>query len=254
MPAEIGAAWIQVGGTLIAAVVAVVGIGWQIKAQATLSRQAILEGESRKIKAAMYDEGLRLARQVSNSSIELSTTLRIAWVSLGHEVRAGGPRPAIPLPNRTFQELSDLQAQVSSDCLALAFLIEERRVVDPKIIIFRDYLVSKLYDLSNVFTDEFPHHLMYMVPTPAGDVIHRAPFAPEQWLETIASIERALDALSDIEMVVEDFNVEMQNLLLSDVFGHKVEHRVPIDPKRQVVSIANAAVIQAALSESPIRN
>lgn len=251
MPTDIGAAWIQAGGTLLAAAVAVIGIGWQIRAQAALSRQAIIDGESRKIKAEMYADGLRLARQVSNSSIELSTKLNITSVSLGHELQAGGPQPAIPTPTRNFQQLLDLQSQVSSDCLALVFLIEERQVVNPEIIIFRDYLLSKLYDLSSVFTDEFPHHFMYVVPTLAGDVVHRAPFAPELWAETIASVERALQALSDIEMALEDFNVEMQNLLLSDVFGHNVEHRVPIDPKCQVVSIENAEAIRAALARSP---
>ncbi|QOV92952.1 hypothetical protein [Novosphingobium sp. ES2-1] len=250
MPSEIGAAWIQAGSTLVAAALAVLGIGWQIRAQAGLSRQAIIDGESRKIKAAMYDDGLRLARQVSNSSIELSTKLRVASVSLGHELQAGGPHPAIPTPNRTLQQLSDLHAQISSDCLALVFLIEERRFVDPEIIIFRDYLVSKLYDLSSVFTQEFPSHLMYVVPTPMGEVVHRAPFSRQLWAEAIASVERALQTLSDIETVVEDFNVEMQNLLLSDVFGHKVAHRAPIDPKCQVVSIENAAAVRAALDES----
>lgn len=250
MPSEIGSAWIQAGGTLIAAVVAVVGIGWQIKAQAELSRLAIVEGESRKIKASMYDEGLRLARRVCDSSIGLSSQLRVASVNLRAELAAGGPNSAIPTPPLTFMDLAGLHTSVSNDCLTLVALIEERRIIDPKIVIFRDFLLAQMYDLSNVFTLEFPGHLMLVVPTPVGDVVHREAFTVERWEETIESVDRSLKALSDIVMVMEDFNVEMQNLLLSDIFGHQVEHRVPIDPKCLVVSIRNIPAVEAALAQT----
>ncbi len=45
------------------------------------------------------------------------------------------------------------------------------------------------------------------------------------------------DALDTLSMYVTDFQVEMQNLLLADLFGHKADHRKPIDPRKFVVRL-----------------
>jgi hypothetical protein len=48
-----------------------------------------------------------------------------------------------------------------------------------------------------------------------------------------------LAALDDIQSYAEDFLVELQNILLGDLFGYSVSHRAPIDPNSRVVSLAN---------------
>lgn len=42
-----------------------------------------------------------------------------------------------------------------------------------------------------------------------------------------------------MQCYAEDFLVELQNILLGDLFGNAVSHRAPIDPNSKVVSLAN---------------
>lgn len=53
-----------------------------------------------------------------------------------------------------------------------------------------------------------------------------------------------------MQCYAEDFLVELQNILLGDLFGHAVSHRAPIDPNSKVVSLANCDELEAWFNNS----
>ena len=52
-----------------------------------------------------------------------------------------------------------------------------------------------------------------------------------------ALAEKLLNALTTLSAYTSDFRTEMQNILVSEVFGHRAPIRVPIDSRCIVVSL-----------------
>lgn len=235
------AAIVGVGGTALTAIIALFGIAWQLRAQRKQSNEAIAENERRKLKAAMYEDAVKVARELVDSAIALSTPIRITALQVrAIAVAAAEGRQFMP-PQTSVPDVLQKWSAVQEAVVRFIFLVEERRFIDPRMLVFRSAMNSVAHDAreamdGNLFVrmvDVVQHQLSN------GEVSQYAPPSIEAAEHFNGASERLLSALQDMQCYAEDFLVELQNILLGDLFGNAVSHRSPTDPDSKVVSLAN---------------
>lgn len=241
------AAVIGAGATLLAALFGFGALVVQMRAQARESRHAIAENERRKLKAAMYEDAVKVANELSDAITELSTMTRTMAVQIVAAAEAQAVGLGYPLPTVRYMALLGLYELFSQAMLKLTFLVERRRIIDPRLLIFRTAMSSVLFDTRDLVQDAFRDEIMPALPAdaPDGTIFRYTPPTPEGAAVIAKLCERLTDALDDATAYSEDFLIELQNLLLGDLFGNRALHRVPADPVHRVVTLAEADALDA---------
>src|SRR6516165_1294311 len=242
----IKAALIGAASTLIAAFFGFSAVIIQIRAQGSQSRRAIVDNEKRKLKAAMFEDALLVCRAMSDAAIALSTAFRIMDVQLrgvDSAIRMGAKY--VP-PSTRWPFLAAKYEQFTDATIKVIFLIENRRIIDPRLLIFRTALSTVLHDTRGLMYSDLFSHLLRALPVdgPGGCIL---PYAPPTLTEinTIKNLsEKLLDSLGDATAYSEDLTVELQNLLLGDLFGRRLLPRSPLDPTKKVVTLEKEAELE----------
>lgn len=235
------AAIVGVGGTALTAIIALLGLAWQLNVQRKQSNEAIAENERRKLKAAMYEDSVKVARELVNSAIALSTSIRITALQVGAVAAAAAEGRQFMQPQTSVTDLQQKWSAAQEAVVQFIFLVEERRFIDPRFLIFRSAMNSVAHDAREamdgyllVRMDDVVQH-----QSPNGELSEYAPPSIEAAEHFNDASEKLLSALQDMQCYAEDFLVELQNILLGDLFGKVVSHRAPINPNSKVVSLAN---------------
>ncbi len=239
--------------TIAAATIAFGPVAFQIRKQGQLNRDAATEAERNKFKSDLYSEGVRAARGLSNAASAFHGFLRAAQVQVEVAYLAHKEGLSPQLPSSRFPDVLRFQKECSDRILEVIFLIEERRILNPKLVIFRDALHVASHDLQLAFGREAQHSLMKAFPTEIaeGQIFpYTVPNDVEMGVFRI-TIDSMTDALSDLSSYSEDLIVELQNLLLSDVFGHIVAYRIPLDPTRRVIRISDYEELKRWIAATP---
>lgn len=239
---EIRAALIDALATLMAAVAGFGAVIWQMRSQGKLARDAIIETEKRKFKADMYQRAEIVCRELADTTIELATNLRTMamYVEVGSRAAAAGL--GCPTPPTRIENIMTHYTAFSDSVLKFIFLIENRRFIDQRILVFRSAMSAILHETRELIFQEFPLSVWPILPveSPDGSLYPYKPPPIETALAAGVLAKTVIDQLDDAVAYTEDFLVEMQNLLLSDLFGTKVSERQPIDPARKVLSLARS--------------
>lgn len=251
LPTDVQGAYIQAAGTILAATFAVAGLAVQLRSQARQTRAAILETEARKLKMRMYEEGVSVSRDLADRTSDLSVRLVSTSAELKAELGLREQGVQGFEPRARFAEIADDFTSFSEAAIKFIFLVENRRVIDPRIIIYRDVLSSILHDARSLMHERFVTEVMPVLPVdfPDGRKI-RAPVTKQQIEAAIPALDALFDRVGDAGSLVEDFTVEIQNLLLGDLFSKEVAHRVPIDPAKFVISLDRQTEIEARLRDT----
>lgn len=230
--------------------VATVGVGLigfgglilQMRSQGKQSRNAIAENERRRLKAAMYEDAVVICRELADNSIELANTLRTMMHQLEYAAQAQQNGQPYDLPSARYPVISEKYSQLSDAVLKFIFLIENSRIVDPRIVIFRTAMSVVLHDTRNLMYSEFVANVMTFIPTqhPDGSLFPYVPPSVQQAAAIGQLCVRFIAALDDAVMYTEDFLVELQNALLGDLFAKQVAHRRPLDPAKRVITLEQA--------------
>jgi len=221
--------------TLLAAFFGVWAIIHQIRSQARESRSSLKENERLKLKAEMFEESVLLSRSVSDNAIALSTKLR----TFSYDILMASTNFALDgnaeKIKGTIDGLFDRYSSFSNGAISFVYHVEKYRIIDPRILIFRTAVNAILHDCgehhSRFFTKIMP--LMPQGP-PASGITTVSPDLKGQaelWANEF------LESLNDIVAYIEDYLIEMQNLLLGDLFEKDLEHREPLDPNSKVVCL-----------------
>lgn len=232
--------------TLLAATFGFGGLILQLRTQSRQSQKSIAENERRKIKARLYEEALQVTRSLADSAIELATKLRLMIDELAVASNAAQAAIDYQAPQTRFPRLGTLYAAFTEEVLRFIFLVENNRVVDPRIVIFRTAMSVVLHDTREIMYGQFIVHVMPSIPVenPAGGIFPYTPPAPEGLQVIKILTDRFIESLNDGISYTEDFAVELQNRLLGDLFGHEVEHRTPIDPDSKVIELDRAQELE----------
>lgn len=232
-------------GAIATSVAAIAGFGGliaQMKSQGKQSREAIAENERRKIKAAMYEDAVVVCDQLNDAAVKLSTKLHSMAMQVDIASQASVAGLVYDIPSVRFPLLAKLYDEFTNASLRFIFLVENRRFVDTRILIFRTALNSVLHNTSDLMYSQFVVHVMPALPTdsPNGGIFPYTP-PPLKGVDKMRSLsDQFIANLNDATSYSEDFLVELQNHLLGDLFRSKVQHREPIDPRLKVITLDSA--------------
>lgn len=244
---ELQAALVGAAATAGAAIFGVGAVIAQVRSQGRQSRAAIAETERRKINAALYEDALSICRGLADASIELSTKLQTMNMEIEITARAEAAMLAYNLPSARFPALSALYGEFADAALRFIFLIENRRIVDPRILIFRTAMNTVLHDSRQSMLSDFVLHVMPALPTdnPRGGTFPYKPPSIDGALAVRKYSDQLIRAADDATAYTEDFLTEMQNVLLGDLYGNHLEPRRPLDPARRTVTLDQAEDLEA---------
>lgn len=238
--------------TLAAAGIGFGAVGFQINRQGKLSRLETRETERRHFKRELYRDGVKVARSLADASQEyLSYLLKLRLEIKVATGMAQADRP-FALPTCRFLEVLEKQSALGSAAAKFAYLIEQRRIIDPRIVIFRDAVSERMHTFSNDHPRNMAETIMVGLPVdnPLGGTFPYEPPGKDRIAEIDKVVDHLVTVLCDLTAYCDDFVVEMQNTLLGDVFNAKVTKRVPVDPARRAICLEDFEDLQAWLSQS----
>lgn len=232
LDASMQAAIVGVGGTVLTAVIALFGIGWQLSTQRKQSNEGIAENERRKLKAAMYEDAVKVARELVDAAIALSSPIRITALQVRAVAAAAAEGRQFMPPQTSVPDVLQKWSAAQEAVVRFFFLVEERRFIDPRLLVFRSAMNSVAHDAREAMDRNLFVRLVDVVQhqLPNGDLSQYVPPSIETAEHFNSVSERLLSALQDMQCYADDFLVELQNILLGDLFGNAVSHRAPIDP------------------------
>lgn len=233
-------------GTFAVAIFGFGGLILQLRSQAKQAREAIAENERRKLKASMYDEAVTISRSLSDAAIDLTTQLRSMTMQLSMAAQAAQANLAYQMPTARFPAIMAGYAAFSDAALRFIFLVEHRRFVDPRLVVFRTALSVVLHDTRDLMFSRFIADVMPVLPTEGPDK-QLFPYTPPppEGAETVRVLsDHFISSLDEASCYAEDFLVELQNRLLGDLFNNQVPHREPIDPGSKVVTLDQAEALE----------
>lgn len=222
-----------------------------MRSQSRQAIDAIAENERRKLKAEMYNDAVGVTHDLVDAAIALSTRLRTMAMELRLAAHANTVGLGYPLPKARYSELLALYQAFSDGALRFIFLVENRRIVDPRILIFRTAMRAALHETHELMFSKFVLSVMPLLPATDANgepFPYNAP-SPESAEAAHLLSECLCEALMDVTSYSEDFLVELQNHLLGDLFANSVEHRKPLDPKCRVITLDKAQELEAWFSE-----
>jgi hypothetical protein len=198
------------------------------------------------MKAAMYEESSEICNDLTNKNIEYTTRLRLAATQILGAARIGD----LVASSMSSMIAPDSINKAFSECheaaVRFVVLIERRQIIDPKILVFRTVMNATLHDMRESFQKDVMQVAWRILPSfsPDGRQNRYTPLSEKDAQRLHEKLMDMADQASDIGRHIEDFLVEMQNLLLGDLFGHQVAHRTPLDPRYPVTTLATAAEIE----------
>lgn len=243
---ETKAAIIGAISTISVGIIGFGGLILQLRSQGRQSRDAVAENERRRLKAAMYEDAVAVCRELADTSIELANALRMMGIQLEFAAHAHLNAQPYDLPSARFPALLEKYARFCDAALTFIFLVENRRVVDPQILIFRTAMNVVLHDTRKLMDSEFVANVMTSIPAqlPDGSVFPYTPPTIQHAAVIKQLCEAFIAALDDAVMYTEDFLVELQNHLLGDLFGKRVAHRTPLDPAKKVITFQQSGELE----------
>lgn len=247
LPAEVQAALVGAAATVGAAFFGVCAVIGQVRSQGRQSRAVIAETERRKINAALYEDAVAISRILADASIALSTHLSTMNMEIEIAARSEAAKIACNLPRARFPVLLALYEKFTDAALRFIVMVENRRIVDPRILVFRTAMNTVLHDSRKLMVFDFVLHIMPVLPTenPDGGIFPYTPPSIEGALTLQRYSSNLVDVLDTATAYTEDFLTEMQNVLLGDLYGHHLEPRKPIDPAHRVVTLGQAEYLEA---------
>jgi hypothetical protein len=243
---QIQAAVIGAAATAIAATVGFGGLILQLRSQGRQSREAIAENERRKLKAEMYQKAVAETRQLADAAITLDVMLRRLQIELTVAAHANLANLGYPLPSVRYSDVLEKSGEFMDAALQFIFTVENWRFLDPRIIVFRSAMNVVLHDLRELLHREFSLHVMPTLPVqaPDGTIFQYTPPSPAGAEKVKDLCDKACACLIDVTSYTEDYTVELQNVLLGDLFDTQVPHRIPLDPRSKVITLDRAEELE----------
>lgn len=244
---SIQAALIGAAATITAATMGALVVARQIRKQAANAIRQNSHNESLKLKMKVYEEIIGVVQKCQDATSALSTFIRLFSISVQKARLQIAIGQTVMLPNERFLALMELQKAFSSSAIDMVFLTERWQIIDPRIEIFRTAFNATMHDVREAST-AYEGVATYLMPVDRPDGLGVFPWSPPADPQ-FALLENASKALIEtVELLgsfAYDFQNEMQNLLVGELFGNQISSRIPIDPRQPVVRLENHTMLDA---------
>ena len=221
-------ALVGAGATVLSALVGFSAIIFQIGRQGRHAIEANKQNEALKRKVEIYELTLATSRQASQATTDLAFYLRrLEWDLDLWQVMTEGNLHWRP-PEARFSEYRRLSSEASQSVVKVMTMIESWHIVGPKLDIFRYAFAMGLEGLRDVSASA-DDILIISMPIEGREGEWTPPDDTRRDRLKIRIEAEAYQA-DRLSAWIHDFQVEMQILLLSDLFPNPVERREPPDP------------------------
>ena len=242
LPTEIQVAAVAALTTVGTATVGAYLVVWQIGKQARNAIQQNRHNEALKLKLEVYKNITEICRDASVAETRLSSYVRQFEidVALFRQMHSDGLSWSIPKARAsTFLEK---KRNLDEKTIELISITEKWQIIDPRIAIFRTAVNVAVHDIQTAFNEYF-QVAMRIMPAELTAQPQQGSLFPwhppnDQSAERLKRLgENLQQALMDLSSYIYDIEVEMQNLLLGELFENKVPARKPIDATLTVLRI-----------------
>ena len=235
---QIQAALIGAVATVVIATLGVLVVVWQIGKQARLTIKATQHTEALKLKLKVYEAINDACRDASSAASEEFSYIQ----SFQMDVRLHRTVTPWPVPEARTPILLEKPKVLSKNAIELIRLVETWETIDLRIQVFKMAFSSALQTINAAFSSYFETASRVIPQEIPGHEQQGTlyPWLPpdDQTFERLETRWNSLsDALMDFQSYILDFRVEMQNLLLGELFDHKIQPRQPGDPDVIVVRL-----------------
>jgi hypothetical protein len=236
--------------TILSAGIAATVVLLQIGRQARNALRQNAHNEKMKLKLKIYEEVLEVHKAAVDAQVAYENYIRLFQTSRGVAIALKAQKIPFAVPNASIPGLIREKGACIDRAIAIILLVEQWGIIDPRIQIFRTAISSAIHDINSADTPYFNAVMPFMpMPAPTApsqtDNPHSPPHVHDLWQppdqqpsDALAALENAvLDEIGDLSGIIYDFQIEMQNLLLHDLFGRKIAYREPLNPNIKVIRI-----------------
>lgn len=231
---DLTGALIQGGATILAAAVAAWIVFVQIGRQARNAIKQSRHSEGLKLKLTIYREITRICALQEDVSTSFNTQMQLLE-SHAAGVLELGDNVNMPPPPIQWQELLSLSGEVQRTSIAVITVIEQWQIIEPRLDLFKLAMVAGLHDLREAWLALVRDAPRALPPANVADGIWRPTNAEAQSVRDMCKAVLGHSRL--VQAWVSDFQIEMQSLLLGELFGRKASPREPVDPKMFAVRL-----------------
>lgn len=243
------AAVITAGATCISALIGFTAVFIQIGRQGKNAIKANRQNEALKRKVEIYERTLEKSQAAREALTELTTFLRLytSAVDIAVDLLQAVGKPDAPAAR--YPRYLELQMEASTAVTSLMTMIQSWLIVEPKLEIFIEALAWGSHELREARASRGRSDiLMRTMPVEVLPAEHWLVPDPATAAEIRDRVEQEWFQLSRISGWIHDFQIEMQILLLDELFPNEVKRRDPPDPKQFCIRLDRYDEIKAQLA------
>lgn len=219
--------------TVVAATLGVIAVVWQIGRQSAHAIEQTRQTEALKLKMQVYQEIVGLCRDVTEAEIELSSYVRTCTFDIKMRSDLAKDRRNWDVRGRAAQ-LYEHRSRLETAAISVIAFTERWGIIDPRIDLFRLAVNVALHDIREAFDNYSALANPWM---PLEGFAHPNPAGEHIVVQIAETGEKLTGAINDLGGYIFDLQIEMQNLLLGELFNHRLPRREPIDPDVVVVRL-----------------
>lgn len=228
--------------TVFTATVGALFVVCQIGKQARQAIEANRHNERLKLKLQIYKEFVPVSRDAESATQDLSSFIRVfaSALALISTFREYGQPWRVPEARSA--NFLDYQNEMNRRILELLMLTERWQIIDHRTEIFRKAIAVARYNIDAPLQEYFNTAVRLMPHEVAehpqqGTLLPWQPPDEEKRQELEQLGENLQSALLDLSCYIYDMQIEMQNLLLGELFEQRVSPRKPDDPDIIVIRL-----------------
>ncbi len=226
------------GTTVLAALIGFGSVLHQIRSQARISRDLERENHRTSLKLEVYQE---ISACVGAASDKVSSFIAVAE-NLKLRLKLAQFAPLFHENDRdNLRRVMDTAAAIGIAQSELMICLEKWVCIDGRLRLFHAAAGAATYDFRKAFDGFLASAFVYVGPNQAdaqGPIWTSELAAQAAHLHDL--LEVACNRVYDISSYLHDTQVELQTLLVANLFEGKVERRVPLDPASRVLKLETA--------------
>jgi hypothetical protein len=223
---------VQFVGTLATIVISLALVGRTLNANIKL--QTTVERKKQKLK--LYEDVIQRVDRASEAETEASSFALSASSDLRLRLSMAEQGFDFVISKRA-RRFNDLTYEVQRAAVDFIRFIESYEIIEPRLVVFQHAINAAVYEIRLTEAPVFSK-LLSMLPfdSPEGKAINH-PYGQSDIDELQNLVGRFLATSNNLGAYIHDFRVEMQLLLLSDIFGGEVRRRIPLDPNLKAIRL-----------------